>query len=100
MKDQIEEQCAKVLETYKDIEDMVPMMQLPDFEGRDCFWYFQRFSLFNILDVKIMDKYILRQWDGRADVNCSMLHYSAAYCIINNTNNTFITENLLKNLKQ
>jgi len=44
--DDLEEQLAKVLESFTDIEDMVSLLQLPDFEGRDCFWYLQQYSLF------------------------------------------------------
>ena len=39
MKDDIEEQMAKVLESFSDIEDIINLLKLPDFEGRDCFWY-------------------------------------------------------------
>jgi len=79
MQDDIEEQVAKVLESFSDIEDLVNLLKLPDFEGRDCFWYFQQFPLFSVLEVKIMDKFIRQKWDGASDVNCSMLSYSASY---------------------
>ena len=58
MKDDIEEQMAKVLESFSDIEDIINLLKLPDFEGRDCFWYLQQFPLFSVLEVKIMDKFI------------------------------------------
>ena len=89
---------AKVLESFSDIEDIINLLKLPDFEGRDCFWYLQQFPLFSVLEVKIMDKFIRQKWDGASEVNCSMLSYSASYQILTDKHNTYMTENLLKRL--
>jgi hypothetical protein len=40
MKEQIEEQLVSVLDTYSNPSDILQLMKLPDYEGRDCFWYF------------------------------------------------------------
>ena len=40
MKDEIEEQLVTVLDTYQTPDEIVCLMKLPDYEGRDCFWYF------------------------------------------------------------
>ena len=36
----IDEQLVKVLDIYHSPEEMVPIMEEPDFEGRNCYWYF------------------------------------------------------------
>ena len=82
MKDEIEEQLVKVLETYQDLEELEPILELPDYAGRDCFWYFQQYTLYHVLDVKIMDKFVQERWEGCSDVNCSMLEYSLSYQIL------------------
>ena len=40
MKDEIEEQMVKVIDTYNTTEELVTLMKLPDYEGRDILWYF------------------------------------------------------------
>lgn len=40
MKDKICEQVAHFLDAFKDPEEMIPLMEYQDFEGRDTFWYF------------------------------------------------------------
>jgi len=70
---------VKVLESYSDIDDLTKLLKLPDFEGRDIWWYFQKYPLFSILKVKCMDQFIRMKWDGASEVNCSVLSYSAAY---------------------
>jgi hypothetical protein len=63
------EQMVKVLEIYTDIDEMIPIMESVDYMGRDCFWFFQHFEIFKVLDAKIMDKFIKQKWLGRIMVN-------------------------------
>jgi len=82
MKDTLIKQIVRVLEIYKDTDEMTPIMRLPDIQGRNCFWFFRNYELFEILDAKIMDKFILSQWIGNDDVNSTIMDYSANYFIL------------------
>jgi hypothetical protein len=39
MKNLITEQIRKIIEIYKDPEDMIPIIELKDIDGNDSFWY-------------------------------------------------------------
>jgi hypothetical protein len=56
---------VKILEIYKDPEEMIPLMERLDIDGKDCFWYLEKYEMFKILDSKIMDKFINEKWRGR-----------------------------------
>ena len=40
MKQTIIDKMVVILDIYKDPEELHPIMNQPDFEGRDTFWYF------------------------------------------------------------
>ena len=82
MKDTLVKQIVRVLEIYKDTDEMTPIMRLPDIQGRNCFWFFRNYELFEILDAKIMDKFVLSQWIGNDNVNSTIMDYSANYFIL------------------
>ena len=54
-------------------------MENQDIDGHNCFFYMQKYSLYHILDSKIMDKFIYDKWRGRVEFNASIMDYSAAY---------------------
>ena len=81
MQDEIDSQLQKVLESFES-EDIVTLIVTPDFEGRNCFWYFQKYELFSLLELNVMSKYLNQKWSGDADVNCSMFQYSASYKLL------------------
>jgi len=58
MKDIIQKQIVVALGIYKNIDEMRPIMSTPDFEGRNCFWYFRNYDLYQILDAQITDQFI------------------------------------------
>ena len=58
MKDKITGQLLKILDIYKEPEEMIYIMKTPDLEGRNCYWYFSNYDLYKILDAKIMDKFM------------------------------------------
>ena len=43
MKERIIEKVIAILEAFTDPEEMIPLMESLDVEGRDTFWYFQRY---------------------------------------------------------
>ena len=78
-----------------DLEELEPIIELPDYEGRDCFWYFQNYTLYKVLDVKIMDKFVQNRWEGTADVNCSTLEYSCSWQILFDKHDHFMGDDIL-----
>ena len=76
MKTYVRSQIIKVLKTHNDIYEMFHIMELTDFRGRNCYWYFKNYELYEILDAKIMDKFISTKWDGDTAVNSHWLAYS------------------------
>jgi hypothetical protein len=83
MKNLITQQIVKILEIYKDPEEMIPLMERLDIDGKDCFWYMEKYEMFEILDSKIMDKFIIEKWRGRQDINCDIFYYSTAFNLLN-----------------
>jgi len=89
-----------VLDIYKDIDEIKPIMSTPDFEGRNCYWYFRNYGLYQILDAKIMDKFMSSMWRGIDDVNCSIMDYSTSYHIINGDSESLRPNTILKTLRE
>ena len=54
-----------IQEIYKEPEEMIPLMERLDIDGKDSFWYLEKYEMFEILDSKIMDKFINEKWRGR-----------------------------------
>ena len=54
----------KFIDIYKDTKDLATLMDNHDLEGRNCWWYFLRYELHEILDVKVMDKFISSKWNN------------------------------------
>jgi hypothetical protein len=65
MKSIITGHIVKILEIYKEPEEMIPLMERLDIDGKDSFWYLEKYEMFEILDSKIMDKFINEKWRGR-----------------------------------
>jgi len=79
MKNQIEDQLKSIIDVYKDPNEIIDLMENQDIDGHNCFFYMQRYSLYNILDSKIMDKFIYDKWRGRVEFNATIWDYSSAY---------------------
>lgn len=94
MKDMITVQIVKILEIYKEPEEMIPLMERLDIDGKDCFWYMEKYEMFKILDSKIMDKFINEKWRGRQDINCDIFYYSTSYNLLNDQHQIYLTENV------
>ena len=58
MKGRVIDIVMKILEIFTDPEEIIPLMESLDIEGRDTFWYFQKYKLYGLLNVKIMDKFM------------------------------------------
>ena len=79
MKNKIEDQLKSIMEVYKDPNEIIDLMENQDIDGHSSFFYMQKYSLYHILDSKIMDKFIYDKWRGRVEFNASIMDYSSAY---------------------
>ena len=76
MKNKIEDQLKSIMEVYKDPNEIIDLMENQDIDGHSSFFYMQKYSLYHILDSKIMDKFIYDKWRGREAFNSTILGYS------------------------
>ena len=100
MKSIITDHIVKILEIYKEPEEMIPLMERLDIDGKDSFWYLEKYEMFEILDSKIMDKFINEKWRGRQDINCDIFYYSTAYTLMNDPHNIYLTESVFRLLSK
>jgi hypothetical protein len=56
--------------------------------------------LYNILDSKIMDKFIYDKWTGRVEFNSVMMDYSSAYNLFMDRHKLYQSDRLLDQLYQ
>ena len=82
MKEAIDSQLQACLEMFNDPDEVMFMIEQTDTEGNDCFWYLDEYNLYNILDSRIMDQVIQKKWNGKQEINSTMLHYSTPYLIM------------------
>ena len=100
MKNKIEDQLKSIIDVYKDPNEIIDLMENQDIDGHNCFFYMQKYSLYNILDSKIMDKFIYDKWRGRVEFNASIMDYSAAYQLLNDQHKLYLSDKLLDQLYQ
>jgi hypothetical protein len=98
MKKRIEEQLKLIIDVYKDPSEIIVLMENQDIDGHNCFFYMQKYSLYIILDSKIMDKFIYDKWRGRIEINATMMDYSSAYNLFNDTHKLFLSDKLIDQL--
>ena len=89
MKNKIEDQLKSIIDVYKDPNEIINLMENQDIDGNNCFFYMQKYSLYHILDSKIMDKFIYDKWRGRVAFNASIMNYSQAYNLLNDPHKLF-----------
>jgi hypothetical protein len=82
MKNKIEDQLKLIIDVYKDPVEIINLMENQDIDGHSCYFYLEKYSLYRILDSKIMDKFIYDKWIGRVALNSSMMEYSSAYIML------------------
>ena len=98
MKNKIESQLKSTIDVYKDPNEIINLMENQDIDGHNCFYYMQKYSLYYILDSKIMDKFIYDKWRGRVEFNATLMHYSSAYNLYNDPHKLYQTDKLLDQL--
>jgi hypothetical protein len=83
MKNKVESQLKLIIDVYKDPAEIINLIETQDIDGHNCFFYMQNYSLYSILDSKIMDKFIYDKWRGRIEFNSTIMDYSTAYNLYN-----------------
>jgi hypothetical protein len=89
-----------IIDVYKDPSEIIVLMENQDIDGHNCFFYMQKYSLYLILDSKIMDKFIYDKWRGRIDFNAYMMDYSSAYTLLNDTHRLYFSDKFMDQLYQ
>ena len=46
---------VELLKMYKTSDEIRPILDNLDVEGKDCFWYFEVYQMFKLLESKIMN---------------------------------------------
>jgi hypothetical protein len=95
MKTKVESQLKLIIDVYKDPAEIINLIETQDIDGHNCFFYMQKYSLYSILDSKIMDKFIYDKWRGRVEFNSTIMEYSTAYNIYNDPHKLFQTDKLI-----
>lgn len=84
MKDKITEKILKILDLYDSPEQIIPLAELPDIEGKKCFSYLLEYELYTILDTKLFDRYMIDKWQGWIDQNADLLDFCTSHMILQN----------------
>ena len=87
-----------MLEMYNDADDLMHLVEAPDFEGNDIFWYLDEYSLFDILDCRIMDKVIQKKWIGPYTLNSVFLDTSVSYTLLTDKFGIFATDRVFSEI--
>ena len=74
---QIEDLLVKVIQSYQNHEELIPLLDSHDFFGKDALWYMQEFRMHKLVSTNMMDAYINFKWKGRALSNASFETYSS-----------------------
>lgn len=99
MKETLTDQLVKVLDFYKDPDELMILIEQPDLEGNNCFWYLDEYDLYSILDCRIMDRVIQKKWSGIYEVNASILDMSTPHLLFEDKYSIFATDRLFSELK-
>ena len=65
LKQKLIEQLVIIIDAFKDTEDIIPMIDQPGIDGRNIIWYFNQYEICQILNTKIMDKFINSKLNGK-----------------------------------
>lgn len=94
IKDSIVEKIILTLDIYDSPRQIESLIEQPDLEGRDCFWYLLKYEMYQVLDTKIFDRYVTHKWDGWLEINSSFLEFSTAYVFLRNKHGAMLRPDL------
>jgi hypothetical protein len=86
------------LNSYQDTEQLTFLIEQTDFSGRNCFWYMNEYSVWEILSCRMLDKVIICKWQGKYELNSHIIDNSTSYCLINDSLNIFANDNVFLEL--
>lgn len=88
------------MEVYKDSEKVIPMFEQTDFEGQNCYWYLVNYEMSEVLNCSILEQTIEEKWNGRVQVNSSIIEYSSPYQLYTDNIKQFTGDQMIQNFKQ
>ena len=92
MKELLSEQMRNVLEMYNDPDELMVLVEQTDYEGNDCFWYLDEYDMYNLMGCRIMDRVIQKKWNGKYEINATILDYSTAFTLMRDKYTLFATD--------
>ena len=88
-----------MLDMYNDPVEVLSLAELTDYEGNDMFWYLDEFDLYSLLDSRIMDRIIQKKWNGKYDINKTILDYSTSYTMAADVYSLFATDRVFDEIR-
>lgn len=99
MKEMLCDQVVKVLDGYNDPEELMMLVEETDYEGNDCFWYLDEYDMYTLMGCRIMDQVIQKKWNGKYDINATILDYSTAFTLMRDKYTLFATDWVFQELR-
>lgn len=100
IKAKINEQLILVVDTYTNPNHIIPLVERLDLFGKDSLSYMVDYELFEIMRTKIFDKFIRDKWQGRMEIDFSLIQHSTAYNLIQNKYGLMSSPNMFKHLSK
>lgn len=88
-----------LINSYSDCKVLLFILLQTDFDGKNAFWYFDEFDMYEIMSCQIMDKVILDTWMGHINVNCEVLDYSTSFTVLKDKFMLFTSNNVFNEIK-
>lgn len=95
----IEEQLVALLEIYIEPNDVQRMVEMPDYEGHNLFWYLDNYDIYGILDCRILDRIIQRKWQGPYDISASFVDFSTGYMMLRDPYKIFASDRIFEEMR-
>lgn len=75
------------------------MCEMPDYMGKNIFWYLDEYELYDLLNSRIMERIIRNKWNGIYDVNALFIDYSTGFVVGQDANKIFASERWLREMR-
>ncbi len=72
----VTEKMVKILSIYSQPSEITNLVEPRDLNGRSCMFYFAKYNLFQLMETKIMNQYLISRWEGNVTVNASVYQQS------------------------
>lgn len=82
MKQDTLNQLVKIQDAYKDIEEVMPLLEEHDFHGLSCFDYISEMDLGHVLNTELMEQIITKKWTGGVTFTASVLDFSSSFKLL------------------